>query len=395
MLTLAVINIFISIIGVKRAFHTKSMIIFVWLIIFYYSITSIVSLVSNYYDVSYSVRLTYALNMTLCLFAFLLSDYCFNRKQYKQIDLKQFELFKPIVITIEIVFWISIVLTYFELRTQDYQTYTSSDGQAGWAQILFQSTSCVLVYFLYKKSWLKVILASALVVGMVASTGVRSLLYFALLPIVIYYINHYCHKVLNVKDFIKVTLPMALLFIVAIYIVNMLRFHEVRLPETELTNISLQVISNGGYDRQGFNSLLQYITGFVTPIINTLNSFGMNIVNPRLLLSPSIPKLNDLCIAQYNAGEAHMPATIFHDLYMSFGYYGAIWGFVVFSWLKVLCDFLQKNIASIFALSSVFGWHIYMLMRGACDGASSGISYSILICLVLYCVLQSYVKRKC
>ena len=368
--------------------------IFVWLIIFYYSITSIVASF-EYTQFSIHAKETYALNMCLCIVAFILSDFIFNKKERNQIVITDIIDNSRIVLTIvEVVFWISLALTYVELRTQDYSTYVSREGQAGWAQCFFQSTCCIIVYFLYKRQWLKIVVSLLMVVGMIASTGVRSLLYFVALPMMLYFLNKFLFERKNfLKSAVRIV-SVAILVVVAVYVVDFLRYGEIRLPEIELTRISYDVLDGNGYPNQYFNSLLHYLTGFLTPIIGALNKLGANLPSLSLILPPSIPNLNDFYTSQYNAGEAHMPATIFHDFYMSFGYYGAIWGGIVFSYLKLLCDWFQKNGALFFAFSSLLGWHIYMFLRGAIDGASSGIAYSILISLILFFILKSRTYKK-
>ncbi|MBP5708519.1 MAG: hypothetical protein J6W61_01985, partial [Bacteroidales bacterium] len=243
--------------------------------------------------------------------------------------------------------------------------------------------------FLYKKQWWRFIIASLLIVGMIASTGVRSLLYFVLMPTIFFILNKFLYKEDDVlKTFFKL-LPVAILVVAAVFVVNMLRFDEVRLPEIELTDISLKVLDLGGYPLQLFNSLFHYLAALPVPVINMLNLFGADLPPLSSFLPPSIPKLNALFLS--NEG-AHFPATIFHDFYMSFGYYGSIWAFVVFSYIKLLCDFLQRNVASLFAFSSVLGWHLYFLMRGSCDTCSGGVAYSLWLALLLYLVLKASIK---
>lgn len=393
MIFFAIINIVLALIGVRRGYKTKSFIFFIWLIVFYYSITSMVSLLEHS-EISMKVRYTYSLNMTLCILAFLLSDLVFNRSIKKDtISFKSLEGSKILLRIVELVFWISIGLTFIELRTQDYATYNSEEGHAGWAQTFFQVSSTIVCYFIYKKQWWKVVLSIALVVGMVAATNVRSILYFVLLPIVLYYI--YKSFQLGQKSVFKQfgsLIPLALIMATAVVIVNYFRYDVFKLPEKELTQISLTIMENGGFPLQYFNSFFQYWTNLFPPIIKVINLFGLDLEFPAKYLPPSIPKLNDMYLTIYSTGANHMPAGIFHDFYMSFGYYGTLWAFVVFSYVKLLCDFLQKNTATFLGFSSVLGWHLYFLMRGACDSCSGGIAYSFFLGFGLYLILNKRVK---
>ncbi len=390
MIFLAVLNILLALFGVKRGFKHKSFIVFIWLIVFYYSITSLVSLLETSFPVA--VKMTYTLNMTLCLIAFLLSDFIFNKKTKELVSFDPFKKISRTLIILEIVFWISIILTFIELRTQDYTQYINTSGQAGWAQAIFQTSSCIICYFIYKKKWWKLIVATLLVVGMVASTGVRSLIYFIMLPFLLYYLNSLMLNQSNPFKIIINSIPIFILVVLAVFVVNSLRFGEVRLPETELTTISLTVLEQGGYPLQYANSLMQYITRLFTPFFNALNVLGFHIVSPVSVLPPSIPRLNDLYMGGYHTGEAHMPATIFFDFYMSYGYYGAIWGFVVFSYIILICDFVQKNMASFFVFSSVISWHLYFLIRGSCDTCVGGVSYSLWLALILFVIINRKIK---
>lgn len=393
MISLALLNIILALFGVHRGFKNKSFIVFIWLIVFYYSITSLISLLDNT-SISYSVKMTYALNMSLCILAFLASDFLFNRKVMSTVSFDFFIKRTFWITIVEVVFWISLVMTYVELQTQDYSIYNSREGQAGWAQALFQVSSCIICYFIYKKQWVKIAVAAILVVGMVAATGVRSLVYFILMPFLLYYINQIMSLRSNPFKIIIKSIPIILILIIAVYVVNTLRFGDVNLPETELTTIALNVLDNGGYPLQYANSFLHYITRFLTPIVNAFHVFGIQVVSPVTMLPPSIPHLNDMYLGvAYHSGEAHMPGTIFFDFYMSYGYYGAIWGFVVFSYLKLLCNFLQSSFASFFAFSSVIGWHLYFLMRGSCDTCVSGVSYSMWMAFLLFILLKNRIKK--
>ena len=95
-----------------------------------------------------------------------------------------------VLIIVEVIYWCSLILTFVTLRTQNYEYY-NSEGQAGWAQIVFQVASCIILYFCYQKQWIKIIISASLILGMISSTGVRSLIYFVALPAVFYFINNF------------------------------------------------------------------------------------------------------------------------------------------------------------------------------------------------------------
>ena len=396
-LFLAIINILLPIIGMYRSYKNKHMIFFIWLIISYYSITSIVSLTfSDNLQFSEYVRETYVVNMLLCIVGFLLSDFVFNKKSMGPIDIGILtnSSLKQLLSIIEGLFWISLVATFFELKVQDYNTYNTGTG-AGWFQVIFQSTSCIIVRFLRKEQWLKLGLASFLVLAIVSFVGVRSLMYFIVMPIGLYLIYEKILHAKSIKRALKIVFPMLIVAFLVVYAVNMLRFGESKLPETELTTISLTVIEKGVVVNQYTMSALHYITGFLTPIINALNKLGLGIPDPSTYLLPSVPRLNavvtqNVSDVAYLENAAHMPGTIFHDLWYCWGKYAPIAAFFLYWFLLKVSTLFQKNAISFFCFSSIFGWHFYMLLRGSVDTCSSGVSYSILLSFLLY----YYLSRK-
>lgn len=393
----AIINILLSLIGLYRAYRNKHMIFFIWLILSYYSITSIVSLMSSENLMfSENVRLTYVINMLLCIIGFLLSDFVFNKKMMAPINMQMLtdsSLNKPFLF-IEILFWISLFATFFELKLQDYDTYNTGSG-AGWFQVIFQSTSCILIRFLRKKQWVKLAFASIVVLAIVSYVGVRSLMYFIVMPIGLFVVYEKLLHAKSIRKALKYVLPMLLLTFLVVYIVNYLRFSESKLPETELTTISLTVIDRGVVIQQYIMSALHYLAGFLTPIINALNKLGFGIPDPGSLLFPSVPRLNavvtqNVADVAFLENAAHMPGTIYHDLWYCWGKYAAVAAFILYWYLFKISSLFQKNANIFFCFSSIFGWHFYMLMRGSVDTCSSGIAYSFFACIFL-CY---YLKKK-
>ena len=390
-LPIAIVNIVLSFYGLYRAYRKKHMIIFIWLILAYYSITSYVSL-STPKNLLYPeyVRMTYVVNVLFCIVGFLLSDFLFNKTEMKPIDLTLLNdhRLKKFYLVIEITFWISLFATYLELTVQDYTTYNTGTG-AGWFQVIFQCTSCIILRFVYKKQWLKIGIASVLVMAIVAAVGVRSLFYFILMPIALYVLYDTVFHNYSFNKLIKIILSMILLVWIASYIVNMLRFSESKLPETELTSISLSVIYNGIVGNQYLMSAFHYIIGLLTPIINALNKIGLGIPDANTYLLPSVPKLNAMVTYQVSnvsllENAAHMPGTIYHDLWYCWGDFASLAAFVLYWYLLKISALFQKNALIFFCFAGVFGWHFYMLLRGAVDTCSGGVAYSILLCFIMY-----------
>ena len=396
----AIINILLSLIGLYRAYRNKHMIFFIWLILSYYSVTSIVSLMSpESLLFSMNVRMTYVINMLLCVIGFLLSDCVFNKKMIEPINMQMLtdsSLNQPFFI-IEILFWISLFATFFELKVQDYNTYNTGSG-AGWFQVIFQSTSCILIRFLRKKQWEKLGLASVVVLAIVSFVGVRSLMYFVVMPIGLFFIYENLLHAKSIRKALKYVLPMLLLAFLVVYVVNYLRFGESRLPETELTTISLTVMDNGIVMPQYIMSALHYMAGLLTPIINALNKLGFGIPDPSTFLFPSVPRLNavvtqNVADVAYLENAAHMPGTIYHDLWYCWGKYAAVAAFFLYWFLFKISSLFQKNANIFFCFSSIFGWHFYMLMRGSVDTCSSGIAYSFFACIFLCYYLKKKSKK--
>lgn len=394
---IAFINVFLSFFGLIRAYKKKHLIMFIWLILSYYSITSLVAL-STPENLLFGqeVRMTYVVNMLLCIVGFLASDAIFNKNTMAEmnLDFMSDSLLNSFFITIEIVFWLSLLATFVELRTIDYNTYNTGNG-AGWFQVLFQFTSCIIVRFMHKKQWLKIGIAALLLILIVSAVGVRSLMYFVLMPVGLYMLYYVIVKVDSLGKVLKVVLPMLLLAWISTYVVNMLRFSESRLPETELTTISLTVMDRGGVFQQYFMSALHYLFGLLTPILNALNKIGLGIPDPETFLFPSVPKLNAVVtqqVADVDALEnaAHMPGTIYHDLWYCWGDFAVVAAFFLYWYLLKVFSILQKNGLLFFCLSGVFGWHFYMLMRGSVDTCASGIAYSLLLSILVF----FYISKK-
>lgn len=399
--TITTLNIVLSCYGFYRAYKSRSILLFIWLILAYYSLTSIVSIYSmENVSVSLVSKMTYVRNMSMCIVGFLLADIFFNKGERMKMDfsfLGERQLHKCLII-MEAIYWICLIGTFVELRNFSYSEYNTGAG-AGWFQVLFQALSCVQVYFAYRKKWIKVLISAVLLILIVAAVGVRSLLFFTLLPLALYYLHIIQFRVKSFTSFFIHLFPIFLAGIIAVFIVNSLRFGDVRLPETELTTISLSVIESVDYPQTYFNSALHYLAPLLNPIINALNMVGLHLVQPSILLPPSTPIMNAVvtqCVsdASYLENGAHMPATIYHDLFLSWGVWTSIAAFVLYwYWIK-FCDFLQKRPVLFFCFSGIITWHLYMLLRGAVDTCTGGIAYSFWVCLILSLVMRKVLSKK-
>ena len=392
----SIINVLLTVLGINHSFKKKSLMIYIWIILFYYSITSIVSIYgSQNTGIPYRIKLDYAQNVCFCLLGMFIAELIFNRFKftYKNLGRLFNSKHKQILRIIEYVYWISLFGTFVELIRLDYNSYNNGVG-GGWFQAIFQSTSCIMFYFAYKKKWAKIIFASVFIMIVVAIIHVRSLIYFIFLPLIIYYIYYIIFRVTKIKQLIKMALPLAILCTALICITGLLRFGKVELPETILTDIAMNVDYKTNYPPQLGNSILHYFTPYLNPFINALKLIGIDV--NQITLLPSVPKIN--AMVQCKVGEisaipngAHMPATLFFDFKQCWGAFAGVAAFLTMAFIIEIIAFVQKYPKILFCFSGIFGWHYYMLLRGAVDTCSGGIAYSFWLCVIL-CIMYNRIR---
>lgn len=392
-----ILSVTVACLGIYRNFKRKHLIIFLWIIIGYLNFVSLIAIHSDHNSlVTHDAKYTFALFQFLCNAAFYLSDVMFNKKSL-QIDKNILNVNAQFLRIYEICYWISFLLTFVELRSQDYNTYNTGNG-AGWSQVFFMLTSGIIYYFAYNRNWVKIVISAILMLLIIAVTGVRSLLYFILMPVSFYFIRKLLLEGKNFKEIAKRTIPFLVLLILSAYIVNILRFGSSELPEMILTDIALQGIDRWSYGEQYFMSFLYYIIGFTGPISNMFGVLGIHINFHDYLLMPSIPRLNamiqaNVIDASQLENASHMPATIFYDFYMSWGMYAPIAAFFVYWYFVKVFDLFQKDQIRLLFFSSILGWHFYMLLRGAVDSASSAMGYPLLLGFVVYFIYQKLIDK--
>lgn len=375
----------ISLFGIKRAYQNKSYIILVWAVVFYYVITSYISCHSytNTY-IPLNTKVLYFRNFTLCILSFLLSDICFNRSINRTINIDS--LPKWLVTCLECLFWFSLVMVFISLYGKSYSDFVTSSDGGGWGIIFLQLSAGMMLYFSYKKAWIKVIVASILIILIILTTHVRSLFLYVFLPIIIYFINSYYKENIPFKSFCVKILPLVLITVVIGFFFSAIRTGTLTLPETNLTDISLSVldrIESHNFQYQGFNSIKHYVWGFVSPVANQLGI--------QSNLPDSIPLMNaryqmDISYSALISNAVHFPANIFHDMYLSWGNFACVFAFVFYSYLLFIIRIFQTNAKTLLLLSSTLPWHLYMLLRGSVDYSSMGISYALYFTLIIYIV---------
>lgn len=391
LIVLGVISLLLGFLGFKNAFYKKKLVIFIWIIVLYYGITSLLALFNQQNDlIPFSIKSTYMVNYLLCTIGFYLSDRLFNKSVSQQFFFDEVQNVTVLKV-IEIVYWISFILTFVELRGQDYNTYNTGNG-AGWAQVFFMFTSGVNFYFALNRKWFKIALSSFLIILIIVVLGVRSMLYFVLMPIGFYFLYYMLHNVNDLKRFLVSCIPFGFFVLAAAFIVSYIRFGGYSLPETELTDIALDSMDNWYYGEQHFNSFLHYVSGFLRPINNALSIIGINIPNFTSLI-PSVPRLNAMMRAGVSdvsmlQNAYHMPGTLFYDFYVSWGNFAVVAAFITYWYFLNIFNLFQKGAFRIVLFSSLVGWHFYMLMRGAIDTCSSAMGYPLLLAFVVFFVVK-------
>lgn len=386
-LVLGFLSFSVGWLGFSRAFKHKSLIIFIWIIVLYYVLTSIVAIVGpdNTYisDIS---KVKFMSNMLFCILGFYFSDIVFNKKKHTEINLNNLK-HEKVFIYLEWVYWASFILTFFKLRTLDYASYNTSSG-AGWAQVFFMLSSGIIFYFMLQKKWFKIGISILMMILIVSVLNIRSLLYFILMPIAFYFIYNVLFKVNDLRDFVLKCTPLIIFVFVASFIVSYLRFGFYSLPETELTTIALDSMERWNFEYQYANSIFQYLSGFLSPIRNALSIMGLEIPD-FMKFVPSVPQLNAMIRAQvtdmdFLEDAYHMPATIFYDFLMSWNFFAPLAAFLVYWYFIKAFNSFQKSGFRLVLFSSLVGWHFYMLMRGSVDTCASAMAYPVLLGFIVY-----------
>lgn len=402
-LLLSIISILLAVQGVYRSFKKRNMIIFIWLIVFYYTITSLVaalfpgSFIPKVEYVSEETKTVYMWSVLLCVAGFTISDLLFNKKKKNPISLGNLNDDRKILSTLEVVYWISLIITFSVLNDIDYVEYNTNNKGGGWAQCFFQLSACVNFVFIYKKEYIKLFISLLLVLAIVVFIHVRSFLFFPLMPIVFYLLYKGINNIRNFKGFAIKAVPMVIILFLFAAVMGIMRFGKISLPETELTEIAFASLDDWSFGRQYIVSIAHYFYRFFGLFINILSHLGINTSNP-LDFYPSVPRLNAMILSNVSDASmlknaSHMPATIFFDLYISWGYYCGLVAIGVYWFFIKVFDLLQRDLFTLVLFSSIMGWHFYMLLRGAVDSSSAGINYAFWMALVVL-IIRNWTKSK-
>lgn len=392
-LLLSIASILMASHGIYRSYKKKNIIIFLWLIITYYTITSLVAAIFpgsgmlSFHTVSTEVKTTYMWSVFLCVAGFTLSDLLFNKKQKRVLSLEDLNADSRLFSILEIVYWISLLLTFSVLNDIDYVEYNTNNKGGGWAQCFFQLSACVNFVFLYKKKYLKLIISFLFVLAIVAFIHVRSFLFFPLMPVLFFFLYKGLRNFKSFKGFAVKSVPLVIVVFLLAMVVGIMRSGTISLPETELTDIAFASLDDWSFGRQYIASIAHYFYRFLGLFINILSHLGINTSNP-LDFYPSVPRLNAMLLANVSdvsllQNASHMPATIFFDLYISWGYYCGLVAIPVYYFFVKVFDFLQRDIFTLVLFSSIMGWHFYMLLRGAVDTCSAGINYAFWMAIIV------------
>ena len=395
---LSILSIFLAFWGIYRSFKKKNMIIFVWLIIAYYTITSLVATLSpGNLQFGIEIKNTYMWSVLLCVAGFITSDILFNKETKKVISLDTLNRDGKVWRIIEVVYWISLGLTFLSLRNMDYVEYNTNNKGGGWAQCFFQLSACVNFLYVYKKKYIKLAVSIISVLMVVEAIHVRSFLFFPLMPVIFYFLYSRMANYDRFADFARKTTPMVIVLLISAIVVGLMRFGEFSLPETELTDIAFNSLDKWNLGNQYFVSTAHYFYRILGFFINMLSHIGISFPNP-LDVYPSVPKLNAMLLNNASSVDllenaSHMPGTIFFDLYISWGYFCGLYAIIIYYFFIKLFQFVQKDTFTLILLSSTLGWHIYMLLRGAVDTCSSGISYAFWMSLHVLNIRNKMMKH--
>ena len=217
------------------------------------------------------------------------------------------------------------------------------------------------------------------------------------MPIVFYLLYKGINNIRNFKGFAIKAVPMVIILFLFAAVMGIMRFGKISLPETELTEIAFASLDDWSFGRQYIASIAHYFYRFFGLFINILSHLGINTSNP-LDFYPSVPRLNAMILSNVSDASmlknaSHMPATIFFDLYISWGYYCGLVAIGVYWFFIKVFDLLQRDLFTLVLFSPIMGWHFYMLLRGAVDTCSAGINYAFWMALVVL-IIHNWTKSK-
>lgn len=394
---LLLFNIVISIFGIKHAFKIKSFIIFWWgyilyfavLYFFYCSFESI-----HYFEwsgkseyIPKSIKQDFFIFVTLTNSLILLS-FRLIRKKIPKINFIESKLSSKTIIIYLILLLSSFLFLIYNIDYGNYGELTSSDDFGGWAWVFTQVSFSLVILAFYKRNYkiIALIFIFSLIYTMIFL--IRSIFIYSVFTMILLYVMKlYYQNISLTKILIKIAVPILIVGFFSSLALN-LRGVDIRLPESKLVNYSIISYKNSKESNfnLGVNDFKYYYRGILNPLSRFFDKKEDLITSP--IYNARIVHSGDYFFDNFNS-FFHYPALFYIQFYLSFGWYGILLGLVLFRYLFFLECQVRKNFLTLFLFLPIFGWHSFMIMRGAIDYSTSGISYVFWINMLILIVIKN------
>lgn len=292
------------------------------------------------------------------------------------------DVFSIIFLVIFIIGFILFISTAYSMDYTDFVEYRGSN----WGLVfLYSSSSLLCLSYLRRRYFLCAICVSAYIYFAV-TLWVRSFFIFSLFPIFFMYVADMKNREKLIGGtFRKPLVMIALMALIGLggYI-SYLKTGEIRLPEDDLADFMIQVVSriSNGAPSTGFDSLERFIFGFVSPLSGVVG------FSPELNQDVQVYFASLIFGYEFTDAYFHYPSLWYSDAYSSFGWGGVFFGLIWGVWFSGLESLLRKN-KMVFSLFLPFYiWNFYMVFRGAVGNSIVSVIYPFYINLLIFIVVS-------
>lgn len=287
-----------------------------------------------------------------------------------------------LLLTFMSILWLIGSVWYFwHSRTQGYRDYVEGSD---WSVVILWASSPAIVLAAMQKRFLLAIAFCTPFLYFALHLAVRSFALLSLIPLLtVCFYQVICDGRSRTKfrRILQISFVASILLISISIVIMRDKNGHVSLPDAGMPFGTVQAMTMADRlnERTSFNSLTLY---------------GVHYINPFMrLFSIDLPNVEDtpVIIARLLDGVPegwpiyfHYPALLWADAYLSFGWNGlwlaVFWALILFLWDTVMLRYPLM----LAMLLPYFVWHCYMLIRGAVAVASTPVSYSLYISLIVF-----------
>lgn len=331
---LLLLNIVLSIFGIKHAFKIKSFLLFWWGYILYFAILyffycSFESV--HYFEwsgkseyVPKSIKQDFFLFITLTNSLIFLS-FKLIRKKIPKINFIQSKLSSKTKIIYFIILLSSFLFLMNNIDYINYNELTSSDDFGGWGWVFTQLAFSLVVLAFHKRDYK--IIALILIFSLIYTTIflIRSIFIYSVFTMLFLYITKLYYQNISLTRVLKkIVAPILIIGFFTSLALN-LRGVDIRLPESKLVNYSIISYKNSKESNfnLGVNDFKYYYRGILNPFSRFFDKKEELITSP--IYNARIVHSGDYFFDKFN-NFFHYPALFYIQFYLSFGWYGVLLG---------------------------------------------------------------------